>query len=162
MLSSILLTSKFTKLPNSLRFLIHPLVWEHKMASGYQPLARCCYLQLYRSSVTISFQILNKNFSSHLLSSVIFSYYKSIVYQHFTLNKPRVILLICWDSCGATRKELTCQCRRHKRSEFEPWVGKISWRRMWQPIPVFSPGESHGQRKLGGYNPWGCKKVGYN
>ena len=136
------------------------------MASGYLNLARCCYLQLYRSSVTISFQILNKNFSSHLLSSVIFSYYKSIVYQHFTLNKPRVIILFVeimdTVSGGATGKELTCQCKRHKRSEFEPWVGKISWRRMWQPIPAFSLGESHRQRKLGGYNPWGCKRVGYN
>ena len=32
------------------------------------------------------------------------------------------------------------------------------WRREWQPIPVFLPGESHGQRSLAGYSPWGCKK----
>ena len=31
-----------------------------------------------------------------------------------------------------------------------PWIGKIPWRREWQPTPVFSPGESHGQRSLGG------------
>ena len=30
------------------------------------------------------------------------------------------------------------------------------WRRKWQPIPVFLPGESHGQRSLVGYSPWGC------
>jgi len=29
-----------------------------------------------------------------------------------------------------------------------PWVGKIPWRRKWQPTPVFLPGESHGQRSL--------------
>ena len=32
---------------------------------------------------------------------------------------------------------------------FDPWVGKILWSRDQQPIPVFLPGESHGQRKLG-------------
>ena len=35
------------------------------------------------------------------------------------------------------------------------WVGKIPWRRAWQPSPVFSPGEFHGQRSLAGYNPQG-------
>ena len=34
-------------------------------------------------------------------------------------------------------------------------VGKILWRRAWQPTPVFLPGESHGQRSLAGYSPWG-------
>ena len=37
-------------------------------------------------------------------------------------------------------------------------VGKIPWRRKWQPTPVFLPGESRGQRSLRGYSPWGCKK----
>ena len=32
------------------------------------------------------------------------------------------------------------------------------WRRKWQPTPVFLPGESHGQRRLGGYSPWGHKE----
>ena len=41
------------------------------------------------------------------------------------------------------------------------WVGKIPWRRAWQPTPVFLPGESHGQRSLVGYNPWGCKSRKY-
>ena len=40
---------------------------------------------------------------------------------------------------------------------FDPWVGKIPWRRAWQPTPVFLPGESHGQRSLGGCSPWGHK-----
>ena len=34
-------------------------------------------------------------------------------------------------------KESTCQGRRPKRREFSPWVGKIPWRRAWQPTPVF-------------------------
>ena len=44
------------------------------------------------------------------------------------------------------------------RPGFNPWVGRISWRRKWQPIPVFFPGKSHGQRSLVGYSPWGCKE----
>ena len=47
-----------------------------------------------------------------------------------------------------------------KRRRFDPWVGKIPWRRAWQPIPVFLPGESHGQRSLVGYSPWGRKELG--
>ena len=41
-----------------------------------------------------------------------------------------------------------CQCRRGKRCGFDPCVGKIPWRRAWQPTPVFLPGESYGQRSL--------------
>ena len=51
-------------------------------------------------------------------------------------------------------EEPAFQCRRHKRCVFDPWVGKISWHRKWQPIPVFLTGESHGQRHLVGYSPW--------
>ena len=39
---------------------------------------------------------------------------------------------------------------------FSPWVGKIPWRRAWQPAPVVQPGESHGQRSLAGYSSQGC------
>ena len=42
---------------------------------------------------------------------------------------------------------------------FNPWVRKIPWRRQWQPTPVFLPGESHGQRSLVGYSPWGHKDL---
>ena len=59
---------------------------------------------------------------------------------------------------GTSAKEPACQCRRHKRCGFDPWVGKIPWRRKWQPTPVFLPGESHGQRSLAGCSPWGCKE----
>ena len=43
---------------------------------------------------------------------------------------------------------------------FDPWVGKIPWRRKWQPTPGFLPGKSHGQRSLAGYSPWGLKESG--
>jgi len=40
-------------------------------------------------------------------------------------------------------------------TRFDPWVGKIPWRRKWQPIPVLLPGKFHGQRRLVDYHPWG-------
>ena len=45
-----------------------------------------------------------------------------------------------------------------RRPRFDPWVGKISWRRKWQPTPVFLPRESHGRRSMVGYSPWGRKE----
>ena len=46
-----------------------------------------------------------------------------------------------------------------KRYRFNPWVGKIPWRRKWQPTPVFFLGESHGQRSLAGYSPRGHSRM---
>ena len=47
------------------------------------------------------------------------------------------------------------QCRRHR---LNPWAGKMSWRRKWQRVPIFLPGEAHGQRNLEGYSPQGHKE----
>ena len=52
---------------------------------------------------------------------------------------------------------ICCQCKRYK---FNPWVRMTPWRRKWQPIPVFLPGQPHGQRSLVGYSPWSCESVG--
>ena len=46
----------------------------------------------------------------------------------------------------------------HKRRRFDSSDGKIPWRRAWQPTLVFLLGESHGQRRLEGYSPWGRKE----
>ena len=51
-------------------------------------------------------------------------------------------------SGGTNGKEPACQCWRHKRHRFDPWVGKIPWGRAWQPTLVFLPREFHGQRSL--------------
>ena len=70
-------------------------------------------------------------------------------------------MLLIWASQVAlTVKEPACQrqCRRHKRHRFDPWVRKISWRKKWQHTPVLLPGESHEQRSLTGYSPWGRKE----
>ena len=52
-------------------------------------------------------------------------------------------------------KEPSCQCRS---CGLDPWVGKIPWRRKWQPTPIFLFGEFRGQRRLVGYSPQGQKE----
>ena len=70
-------------------------------------------------------------------------------------NRMSIVYRLWSFSGGASGKEPSCQCKRCKRHGFDPWVRKIPWRRAEQPTPVFLPGESHGQRSLVGYSPWG-------
>ena len=70
----------------------------------------------------------------------------------------------CWvftDWCMLEHggKESTCQCRRCRTPGFHPWIEKIPWRRKWQPTPILLPGESHGQKILAGYSPWGRTRL---
>ena len=72
-------------------------------------------------------------------------------------------------------QESACQCRSLRRHGFDSWVGKIPWRRPWQPIPVFLPGEPmnrgvcwatvHGVAKsrtqLKQLRPHTCRSLGY-
>ena len=62
----------------------------------------------------------------------------------------------CWGFPGGSDGKRVClQCRR---PGFDPWVGKIPWRRKWQPTLVLLPGKSHGWRSLVGYSPWSHKE----
>ena len=56
---------------------------------------------------------------------------------------------------GSDNKESACNAGG---PGFDPWVGKILWKREWQPTPLFLPGEFHGYRSLVGWSPWGCKE----
>ena len=78
---------------------------------------------------------------------------------------PFTLLVFCsLGSYGLTKcllmvpSEPACQCRRFKRRGFDPWVGKIPWRKVRQPTSVFLPGGSQGQKSLAGYRPWGPKE----
>ena len=73
------------------------------------------------------------------------------------MKGTRVRELPRWLNGKNKQTKTACQCRRHRRRKFSPLLGKILWRRKWQPTPVFLPGKSHGQRSLVG--PWGCKRV---
>ena len=73
-----------------------------------------------------------------------------MVYR-ISLQGPLYLLL----SGGLDGKELYLQ---GMRPGFDPWVGKIPWRKEWQPTPIFLPGEFHRQRSLGRYSLWGHKE----
>ena len=83
------------------------------------------------------------------LSFIILSW-KFIAYRRNTYNFScnRLPWWLRWWSDGQ-------QCGRHR---FNPWVGKVLWRRKWQPTPVLLPAKSHGRRSLVGYSPWGHKE----
>ena len=50
-------------------------------------------------------------------------------------------------------------CLPYRRSGFDPWIGKIPWKRKQQPTPVSFTDKSYGQRSLAGYSPWGRKEL---
>ena len=60
---------------------------------------------------------------------------------------------------GASGKESACQCRRCKRCGLSPWVGKIPWRKVWQPTPVFSPRESPWTEEPGRLQSMGLQRI---
>ena len=63
------------------------------------------------------------------------------------------LLLLLWAlQVALVVKNLLANAGGRERYGFDPWVGKIPWRRARQPTPVFLPGESHGQRSLAGYS----------
>jgi len=78
--------------------------------------------------------------------------------QFSACSVPFIVLIIPSDRhYGLSGKE-SASAGDTQEPVFDPWVGKIPWRRKWQPIPVFLPGKSHGQESLEGYSPWGCKE----
>ena len=90
----------------------------------------------------------------------------------FFFSLSLIFLWSCWffpywfvetkaNAGGTSGKESACQWRRSKRCSFDPWAGKIPWRRKWQSTPVFLPGESHGRRGLVGNSQWD-HRVGYD
>jgi len=63
---------------------------------------------------------------------------------------------------GFPGKESACQCRRHRIHEFNPCVGKIPWRRKWQPTPAFLPGEFPWPEEPGGLQSTGSQRFGHD
>ena len=71
------------------------------------------------------------------------------------LPQPRIELRSPALQADSLPAELICLlCRR---PGFDPWVGKIPWRRKWQTTPAFLPRKSYGEKSLGGYSPWDHK-----
>ena len=77
----------------------------------------------------------------------------AVFLMHSAADFPSQLICEHAHGPGLSSKEPTCQRRRHRRLGFDPWVGKIPWRRAWRPTSVFLPGESHGQ-------PGGLQSIG--
>ena len=82
------------------------------------------------------------------------------VFREVCLDLPLPHLPTCGSSQvslgfpgGSDGKESACNAGE---PYLVPGSGRFPWRRGWQPTPIFLPGESHGQRSLMGYSPWGC------
>ena len=60
-----------------------------------------------------------------------------------------------WRSGKKKKKKICLPIQETQEMLVRSWVGKIPWRRKWQPTPVFLPGESQGQRSLVGCRLWG-------
>ena len=86
--------------------------------------------------------------------------------RHEQVTWLSLLRSLIWTMFGfpgrASGKEPACPCRRHKRCRLDPWVGKIPWRKAWQPTPVFLPGESPWAEKSGGLQSMGSQRVGYD
>ena len=88
----------------------------------------------------------SKNFKEHLL-----------LRSTFTLFcKLQDSVKIYWASLVAQWWRIHLQCMRRG---FDPWIGKIPWRTIWQFTLVFLPGKSHRPKSLANYSPWGRKRV---
>ena len=75
--------------------------------------------------------------------------YFSASFQNFEIEK------YYYNFPGGLDGKVCLQCGR---PGFNPWARKNTWRRKWQPTPVFLRGKSHGQRSLVGYSPWDHKE----
>ena len=74
------------------------------------------------------------------------------IYTMYSICTTYCINIIYSD--GSNGKESACNVG----DLVDSWVGKIPWRRAWQPTPVFLPGASHGQRNLVSCSQWGRKE----
>ena len=98
-----------------------------------------------------------------MFSQVICSFLNWVIYFLAVELYESVVILCSWvwplkgfpGGSVVKKKKSTCQCRIHR---FHPWVGKIPWRKRWQPTSVFLPGKSHGQKEPGGLQSMGLQK----
>ncbi|XP_060272207.1 uncharacterized protein LOC121816219 isoform X4 [Ovis aries] len=114
-------------------------------ASGWQLWAIGCWTTIGKTEMEQGQKIAHFNAAQPLLSH---GHWK------FCWDNPPNEFEAFYSNGGASGKESIYQCRRHKRRGLDPWVGNTTWKKVWQPTPVFVPGESHGLGGLAGYRLW--------
>ena len=113
--------------------------WSWRKPSKQGPESRGPWTKAFRGE---------KNGNQHLKSSVT----KQILWNKVSMTFIGILT-------GYVEYEPLCQCRRHERHGFDPCIQKITWRRAWQPAPVFLPGEFHAQRSQVGCS---SQRVGHD
>ena len=80
--------------------------------------------------------------------------------NRFLIRKQllKIVCFILLFPGGSVVKDLPPNAGDARDEDSTPGSGRFPWNRKWQPTPVLLPGESHGQRSLAGYSPWGCKE----
>ena len=96
-----------------------------------------------------SFSFLNKIF---IISWIVFAANSCI--KVLITNTLKCVLIWKWGGFPGDSEGKASVCLQFRRPGFDPPVGKIPWRRKWQPTPLLLPGEFHGQRSLVGYSLW--------
>ena len=84
---------------------------------------------------------------------------KKMIFERWAVSFANCVRGLQGLTRGFSGKESSSQCWRCQRCIFDAWVQKIPWRRAWQPTQIFLPRESHEQRSLAGYSPWGHKEL---
>ena len=112
------------------------------------------------SDTTCDWTTIKKRMQKKQKSSLVTSHYFHYCWLYLRISIPKLNRNTDRNaSWWLSGKKSAYQC---KRCGLNPWVRKNSWRRKWQPIPVFLPGKSNGQRSLAGYSSWGHKRVRLN
>ena len=147
--------------PKKIKFVIFPHFFpsiNHEVMRPYARILDFLTLSLKPTFSLSSFTLIKRLFSSSSISTirvVSSAYLRLLIFQDFWQSWFQLVLHLAQHFARCTL-HIRLQ---HRRPMFDPWVGKIPWRRKWQPTPLILPGASHGQRSLAGYSPWGCKEL---
>ena len=142
---------------------VSPCFWQYFEIERQNEVVRCSHLHAEQLNVTVTNIEKAGVCHSEVTASVKSSKMVTPTWQYFIQNKV-------WSSFDLPRSYVprhldvhsvfVCvtegsRSNNHKKvsNPYEPW------RRAWQPTPVFLPGESHRERNLAGYSPWGCKEL---
>ena len=119
---------------------------------------KCCQLNIMEIKIVLT-AWKGANWNAKLISQLLPSPCLTIkCFQPFCCYFFDAKYSMPWASLVAQLVESACQYKSCRRHGFDPWIRKITWRRKWQPTPIFLSGKFCGQRILASYSPWGLKE----
>ena len=117
-----------------------------------------CINCLYALEIKLLLVTSFANIFSHSVDCLHLFMVSFAVQKLVSLIKSHLCIFVYFYCLRTSLVAQTVKCIQCGRLGFDPWVGKILWRRKWQPTPVFLPGKSHGWRSLVGYCSWRRKE----